>query len=418
MKRFQLRAGSLLAGMAVTAMPMIATAGITLYEEGEKSLEIGGRLQPQYRFVDADSDGQGSDSGDDFFLRRMRFYIEGTLTENIYGIWQVDFGDTSDDPEVKDAFIHYSGLPAGNIQVGNMNVPYSRELLTSSKRQQFVERTVVGDHNFGVPDRQMGILYNVAPSDLFEVSAGVFNAGLESDLDKVDFESRVSEDPDYFGKMFAGRIDFTPLGSFKLAQGAFGEETKFGVGLNGFYWENDDDAGFDGFDPGDSPEGEYDNVTGLGIDAAFRAGYFSADAAVQYTNAEVTNDTRDFLADNGAAAGTGFVNGDGEAEFMTYMIKGGYMIVPSKLEFTAGFSALDLDDGYRDTAGNVISDDMDKRYSAGLNYFFNKHNSKIQLTYEIGRDVLYANDANGQVVAPSNIGDDQNTLFLQFQQVL
>ena len=115
MNRFQLRAMGVLAGAAVTAMPMLASAGITLYEEGDKSLEIGGRLQPQYRLVDADSEGQGSDSGDDFFLRRMRFYIEGTLTKDIYGIWQVDFGGVSDDPEVKDAFINYSGLPAGEM---------------------------------------------------------------------------------------------------------------------------------------------------------------------------------------------------------------------------------------------------------------------------------------------------------------
>ena len=53
-----------------------------------------------------------------------------------------------------------------------------------------------------------------------------------------------------------------------------------------------------------------------------------------------------------------------------------------------------------------------------MNYFFNKHDAKIQLTYEIGRDVLYANDANGQVINAADIGEDQNTLFLQFQQVL
>lgn len=418
MIRFQYRTASVLAGMATAAMPMIASAGITLYEEGEKSLEIGGRLQPQYRMVDGDSSSGSDDSGDDFFLRRMRFYIEGTVTEDIYGIWQVDFGDTSEDPEVKDAFIQYSGLPAGSIQVGNMNVPYSRELLTSSKRQQFVERTVVGDHNFGVADRQIGVLYQVAPNDLFEISAGVFNAGLESDLDKVDFESRVTEDPDYFGKMFAARLDFTPLGSFKMAQGAFGEQTKFGIGLNAFHWDNDDDAGFDDFQADSSPEGEYDTVTGLGIDAAFRSGYFSADAAVQYTDAEITDETRDALAGLGSADGIGFVNGDGDVQFTTYMIKGGYMLVPSKLEFVAGFSALDLDDGYRDSTGNVISDDMDKRYSAGLNYFFNKHNAKIQLTYEMGRDILYAEDANGQVQDTSDLGGDQNVLYLQFQQVL
>ncbi|MES1940633.1 phosphate-selective porin O and P [Salinisphaera sp. T5B8] len=402
MNRFQLRAMGVLAGAAVTAMPMLASAGITLYEEGNKSLEIGGRLQPQYRLVDGDNgDAEGSDSGDDFFLRRMRFYIEGTLTENIYGIWQVDFGDTSDDPEVKDAFINYSGLPMGNITVGNAKVPFSRELLTSSKRQQFVERTVVGDHNYGVPDRQMGVTYNLDDNDMVQGSLGIYQAGIDPSFSKVDFESRVSSDAEYFGNMVAGRIDWTPLGKFKMAQGAFGEETKFGMGLNAFTWNNDDDISDDDI------QNQYDTVNGYGVDAGFRSGYFSADAAVQYFDADTID---------GAASSTGLVDENGDAKFSTYLVKAGYMVVPSKLEFVAGFSALDPDDGFY--AGGEKYDDMDKRYSAGLNYFFNKHDAKIQLTYEIGRDVLYTNDANGQVQAPSNIGGDQNTLFLQFQQVL
>ncbi|MAS10863.1 porin [Salinisphaera sp.] len=402
MNRFQLRAGGVLAGVAMTAMPMIASAGITLYEEGEKSLEIGGRLQPQYRLVDGDNEGaEGSDSGDDFFLRRMRFYIEGTVTENIYGIWQVDFGDTSDDPEVKDAFINYSGLPMGNITVGNAKVPFSRELLTSSKRQQFVERTVVGDHNFGVPDRQMGVTYNLDDNDMVQGSIGAYQAGIDPSFSKIDFESRVSSDAEYFGNMVAGRVDITPLGAFKMAQGAFGEDIRFGIGLNAFTWNNDDDIS-----EGDI-QNQFDTVNGYGVDAAFRAGYFSMDAGVQYFDADTID---------GADTATGLVNEDGDAQFTTYLVKAGYMVVPSKLEFVAGFSALDPDDGFY--AGGENYDDMDKRYSAGLNYFFNKHNAKIQLTYEMGRDVLYTNDANGQVETPSNIGSDQNTLFLQFQQVL
>ena len=416
MKRFYTRAGGAVAAVAVTAMPMLASAGITLYDEGEKSLEIGGRLQPQYLMVDADS-GE-NDSGDDFFLRRMRFYIEGTLTENIYGIWQVDFGGVSDDPEVKDAFINYSGLPMGSITIGNHNAPFSRELLTSSKRQQFVERTVVGDHNYGVPDRQIGVSYTLDDNDMVQGQLGFYQAGLESDLSKLDFESRVSSDPDYFGNMLVGRLDWTPLGSFKKAQGAFGDETRFGIGLNAYTWGNDDDIDNSfSVDPANGDfiandvASQYDSVNAYGVDAAFRAGYFSADAAAQFYDAEVTDETRDFIG-----GPTGLVNADGDAQFATYMVKGGYMLVPSKLEFVAGFSALDPDDGFYANGQNY--DDMDKRYSAGLNYFFNKHNAKIQLTYEMGRDVLYTNDAGGQVQSPSNIGDDQNTLYLQFQQVL
>ena len=51
----------------------------------------------------------------------------------------------------------YSGFDAMDITVGNTNFCFSRELLTSSKNQQLVERTFVGDHNYGTPDRQAGI---------------------------------------------------------------------------------------------------------------------------------------------------------------------------------------------------------------------------------------------------------------------
>jgi|GEM_PF-422643 len=399
MKPFHKCAGGTVAAIAMTAMPMLASAGITLYEEGDKSLEIGGRLQPQYRYVDGDNEA-GDDSGDDFFLRRLRFYIEGTVTENIYGIWQIDFGDQSDDPEVKDAFINYSGLPMGTITVGNHYVPFSREALTSSKRQQFVERTVVGDHNFGVPDREMGVSYNLNSSDQLQGSIGAYQAGIDPSFSKLDFESRVSSDAEYFGNMVAGRVDWTPLGAFKLAQGAFGEEMKFGLGANAFTWNNDDDVTLDDVDQ------QYDSVTGYGVDAAFRLGYFSVDAGVQYFD----GDTR------GDVTSTGLIDDSGDANFTTYLLKGGYMVVPTKLELVAGFSGLDTDDGFR--SDGEVFDDMDKRYSIGANYFFNKHKAKIQMTYEIGRDVLYSNDANDQVPNPSNIGGDQNTLFIQFQQVI
>lgn len=398
---FQFRATGAFAGAAITAMPMIASAGVTLYDEGQKSLEIGGRLQPQYRLVDSD---EGT-SGDDLFLRRMRFYIEGSVSADIYGKWQIDFGDTSEDPEVKDAFIAYSGLTAGRITVGNFNVPYARELLASSKRQQFVERTVVGNHNFGVPDRQIGAKYSLG-NELVQGDIGIFKAGVDPSFGKIDFESNVSSDAEYFGNLAAGRLNFTPLGEVDdYRQGAFGVEPGLGIGVNAFTWNNDDDVALDTVDQ------QYDTINGYGVDAAFRAGYFSADAAYQITDA----DTR------GDVARTGFVNASGDAKFSTVLLKAGYMIVPTRLELVAGFSGLKPDDAVyvnNDDGSVTAIDDMDKRYSLGLNYFFNKHNAKIQLTYEMGRNVLYADDANGQVRQPAAIGDDQNRLFLQFQQVL
>ncbi len=386
MKRNDRRVGGVLLGTALATAPMLASAGITLYDEGDKSLEIGGRLQAQYKYVDSDEtdSADAPDSVDDFFFRRLRFYIEGTVTENIYGIWQVDFSDDSSEPEVKDAFIQYSGLPVGVFIVGNHNVPFSRELLTSSKRQQTVERQFVGDHDFGVPDRQMGISYS-AEFDNVIASAGAFQAGIDPSFSKIDFESRVSGDFGYAGNMVAGRIDFNPFGNFGLAEGAFGSEMKLGIGVNGYTWSNDDDVTLA------SVPNQYDSVDGLGVDTGFKMGYFSAGAGYQTFSGET----------RGGVVSTGLVDDSGDVEFDTWLAEGGYMIIPNKLEGVLAYSVLDTEK----------FDDPDKRISIGANYFFNKHNAKIQLTYEIGQDVIDT-DGNTRQFA------DQNRLFLQFQQVI
>lgn len=369
----------LLSAMIIAGAPMLATAGVTVYEDGDKYAEIGGRLQVQYLREDPDS----GESVDDLFFRRLRFYIEGTVTKDIYGIWQVDFGDTSESPEVKDAYIRYSGIPVGAITVGNHNVPFSRELLTSSKRQQFVERQFVGDHNYGVPDRQIGISWS-AKGETVIGSVGVYQAGIDNDFDDVDFESRATDDAVYFGNMLAARLDFNPFGHFKMAQGAFGEDFKLGVGVNAYTWSNDEDI--EPFEI-DGVLDQYDSITGAGVDAAVRSGYLSIDAAYQTFSADVLT---------GAAAGVGIVDTGGDADFDTMLAKAGYMFLPNRFEGVLGYSALDAD----------AWSETDTRLSIGGNFFINKHNAKIQVTYEMGKDV------------EGEPGEDANTLYIQFQQVL
>lgn len=367
--------------LGVGATGLLATpanADITLYEKDDKSLKIGGRIQPQYRLVDPE---EGS-STDDFFLRRFRIEIQGTLTKDWAGAWQIDFGEEGNEPEVKDAFLQYQGLAIGDVTIGNHYVPFSREAITSSKRQQLVERTFVGDHNFGVPDRQMGI--SLKGGDMLQYWVGVYNGGLDPSASKLDFEPRVNADAEYFGPLVGGRVDFFPFGEVKFAQGDFEQsDFKLGVGVNAFTWNNDDDQVVDG-------GGDYDEVTGAGVDVAVRMAGLSVDVAYQTFTSETVDKT--------------FTDGiiqNGEGDFDTYAIEGGYMIVPDTLELVAGYQVLDID----------ALEDQDQRVSVGLNYFFNKYDDKVQLTYEIGTKV-FATDGN------TESGEDQNRLFIQFQHLI
>ncbi|MDY6942463.1 MAG: porin, partial [Pseudomonadota bacterium] len=326
--------------------------------------------------------GPDADATDDFFLRRMRFYIEGSVTENWSGIWQVDFGKESENPAIKDAYIQYSGLSAGKIIIGNHNAPFSRELLTSSKRQQLVERTFVGDHNYGTPDRQMGI--SIKGGDNFQYQVGVYNAGIDPSTSKLDWESRTSEDAEYFGYMVAGRLDFYPMGKFKKAQGDFARDKfQLGVGVNAYTWSNDDDT-YAGADPAIVAPGEYESVTGYGADVAVRGAGLSVDA--EYNS---------YSSDTNSDSFSGGLIEDGSGDFATYSVEGGFMVVPSKLEIVAGYQGLDAD----------AWDETWTRMSIGANWFFSKHKDKIQFEYQMGDDVQGVKD------------DEETIIYVQFQHV-
>lgn len=120
------------AGVLTIAAPQTRAAGITVYKDGDKYVKLGGRIQLQYHLVDPDS----GDSSDSLFFRRFRPYIEGSLHKDWKGKFQWDMGKASGDNEIaiKDAYLQYKGVENIKVTVGNANFPFSRELLTSSKK--------------------------------------------------------------------------------------------------------------------------------------------------------------------------------------------------------------------------------------------------------------------------------------------
>jgi hypothetical protein len=319
---------------------------------------------------------------DDLDFRRLRPYLafERGAWE---GIIQVDFAGSNH--AIKDAFITYKGNDWGKLAVGNHTVPFAREQITSSKRQQLVERTFVGDHDFGVPDRQMGVsLAGVQRANL-QWALGAFKAGIDPSINKLDFVTTADNAAEYDGNLFGGRLDWYPRGGFKMAQGDFGntDPLLIGLGANAYIWRNDDDRVVD-------PASDYDAIDGVGIDLAVRWRGLSVDAAYQHFSTKTLD-----------AGFTGGMIENGEGDFATWAIEGGYMIVPDHLELTAAYQVLDVD----------ALADKDSRFSVGVNYFFDAHNTKLQLTYEAGDSVF---DVDGNTIR----GADQNRLFLQLQHVL
>ncbi|MCP3977879.1 MAG: hypothetical protein GY716_00920 [bacterium] len=365
------------------------SAGIVVYEEGNKKIEVGGRIQLQYLNINPES----GDSRDDVFFRRLRPYIAGTVTEDWYGKIQFDFGKSLDSDEVaiKDAFMRYSGFKAEGLKlsIGNTKTPFSREFLTSSKRQQHVERTFTGDHNFGSPDRQLGLrLDGKASSGKFSYSAAVGAEHHDPASGRMDFDSPVNRQGDWNeGWVAAGRVDFHPLGYMKFDQGDFrSDDWKFTVGASGFTWSNDDDNNTFTDDDGlslDPDKADLDSATGFEVSSGLRGHGLSVDAAFQVVSGDTV--VEDF---------TGGIYLDGTTDLEKITVEGGYMVLKN-LELALGFESQDADNYQTEF----------ERVDVSVNWFWNKHKAKLQLTHRMATNVAGEEDV------------DIDTTFLQAQYV-
>ena len=349
-----------------TAMPAIA--GITVYKDGDKFVKMGGRIQMQYHYVDPD-DGE---STDEMFFRRLRPYVEGSLHKDWLGKFQMDFGkaDGENEVAVKDAYMQYSGFEGVKVIAGNANFPFSREFLTSSKYQQLVERSFVGDHDYGTPDRNLG-LHLTGESGNITWGASAAQASIDPDEDKLDFDTPVNKNDDFNeGWIFGGRVDYHPFGILKFSQGDFAGDTKATISLAAFQWNNDDDNNTYTDDNDVDIDGvgkmDVDSVTGYEISGAFRAAGFSVDA--EYNRFDVDAVDSDF---------NGGLYKDGSTELTNWSIEGGYMVMANKLELVAAYQLQDAD----------TYDEEWTRTSVGANWFFHKHDIKLQATYTMNESV-------------------------------
>ena len=364
-----------------------AAAGVTVYQDGDKFVKVGGRIQLQYYYEDPDhADPLASDeSSDDLFFRRFRLYVEGGLYRDWSGKFQWEMGKAKDGDElqVKDAFMQYTGVPDLKIRLGNNDFAFSREYLTSTKRQQLVERPFTGDHNYGVPDKNLGLHFiGHAAGKKITYGAAVASASIDPDVKKLDFDTPVNRNDDFNeGWMAGGRVEFHPLGEIKYAQGDFDRDVKFAVGAGAYRWSNDDDNNTDTEDNGTLKKGAYkdeepstgiiervdvDAVTGVEASASFRGYGLSIDG--QYNSYE---------ADSVVSNVTAGIFENGEADLESHSVKGGYMVIPSRLELAAGYQVLDADTYAEEWT----------RTSFGLNWFIKKHDIKLQLTHRVGENV-------------------------------
>lgn len=387
-KRF-LSVSATMSVLAIACLAVPAVAGVVVYEEGDKKVELGGRIQIQYVNISED----GGESQDEVFFRRLRPYIAGTVSKNWWGKFQFDLGKSIDGNEVaiKDAYMQYKGWDNMTLTIGNSKTPFSREFLASSKRQQTVERGFVGDHNFGSPDRQLGFKlegHNESKKVTWAAAAG--GQQVDPDARRIDFDTPVNNAADWNeGLVVAGRIDFHPKGFVAFDQGDFQtEEIRYNFSLGFFNWENDgDNNSYTDSVTGlstSSSKADLDSADGFEASAGIRGHGFSADAEYQIVNGDTVDRT---------FTGGAFLSGSTQLD--KYQVEGGYVLPGNKMEFAGKIQSMDADNFETAWEAKEIA----------FNYFWNKHKVKAQFVYRMGKNVFGVE------------GEDLDTALMQWQFV-
>jgi hypothetical protein len=265
------------------------------------------------------------------------------------------------------------------LRIGNSSFPFSREYMTPFTRQELVERTFVGDLNYGTPDKNVGFHLRGHRGDriiTYRASASI--GSVQADDTRLRFNTPVNEIEDYSdGYMIGGRVDYHPLGFVKFQQGDFSGKTRYTLGASAYAWNNDGDIAITAQQEAE----EVDSITALAISGAFRSHGFSIDAQYNTFDSELVD-----------ASHSGGLYRNGKTTLNNASIEGGYMFY-NRIELVAGYQTQDAD--------NYAT--RWKRSSLGANWFIKGNDIKLQLTYRMGENLDGAS------------GNDKDEIFLQTQ---
>jgi phosphate-selective porin len=323
------------------------------------SLKLNGRLQTRFTAFDLDGAGSDVDNLSSFTIPRMRLSVGGHIYSP-HVRYQIEYdlrGElvvtrvTADDTDgsgdldeievgarqtagLRWGYIDFTKYELAQLRVGQMKVPFGNQELTSSGSQQFVERSVASvafspsyDQGVQVSGRTKG--------KNFGYMAGAFNGNGTVSRNQILNNNK--------GFRYAARVHFDPTGEYKLEESAVDHPEKFNWTI-GAAWTRaaDDDAA------------ELDATT---LDYFF---------AFKYRPLSFTAEWFERSQENSAGPDTDL---DG------YIAQAGLFVVPKRLEVALRRSEVDPD--------SEVDDNEVVESRLAVNWFFMKHNFKLQLDYGV-----------------------------------
>lgn len=331
--------------------------------DGSFLLEVAGQIQFRHLSSFNHSSAVGQDEEDQGFnIRRTKLSFSGHVEAG--GQWEygilLAYNRGNGNIFAEDVVIGRSIADGMKVQAGLMKLPFLREELTSSKRQLAVERASVTE--FFTLNRAEQVQLVISPMDnvkaVLAFSDGANSGNTNIGGDTVEYA-------------FTGRIDVALAGDLKqIKDFAAWSGESFGAFVGAaFHYQ-----GGDGFNAATVPGSA--NILSWTIDGSIETNGLNVFVAV------MGNSISDTVNASPATPG---VPGSAEVDQLGFLIQGGYMVVPDKLEPFIRYEYIDADGN---TAAPANLNDTAHIITFGVNYYVKKHNAKFTA------DVVWLVDAD------------------------
>ncbi|MEM1109781.1 MAG: porin [Planctomycetota bacterium] len=333
--------------------------------DGAFRLNFGFQSQVRYiaNFRDEETAGE-DDTLTGFQLRRTKFKFSGNIGDPKISYGVTISGNRNSNNAVFEAIkLGYKFDNGIKIEGGRFKAPFSFDELTSSSRQQTVERSFVNEQ-FTVGFTE-GVMATFNPVDEAKVRVMINDGQGAGEGGNGDF----NETPVDFG--ITARVDYV-----------IGEDTKGGFAKDYTSWSGDDRniniGGAFHYQADDDAEGTFtDDLTQFTADVLYNEAGISAFGAV-------------YFADTG------------DDDLFGLQLQGGYTI-DDKIEPFVRYEYVDFDD----TENSLLT--------VGVNYFFKKHKAKFTVDGIFSFDEL-TSVSDGFGLEENAAGDDEQfALRAQFQ---
>lgn len=359
------------------------------YDDSNRWLDFGILVQGEY----LNNTPTNGPSTEQVFFRRLRPTIMGGM-DDWQAILQMDFGSgvngTESATTVRWVNFQYTGFEQAHATFGSFKPWFSRELITLGPHLQTIERSPVGNTNYGNPDYMIGVSWDKMLENrkvAYYTSVGLQDH--EQGATQMAMRSPANGPTNANqGWLVTGRLDYYPIGEMPYdprplhtpAQIAYNrgdfhtDSWKVLVSTAMFGWWNDGDKNpytTNGVS-NSTTNADLNRSVGAEVSSGVRGFGVSADVEYQYIRGNLVDPNF-----------TGGLYVGGVTSLNKFSANGGYML-PRNVELVGAWSVVDATGFQRSLTETTV----------GMNWFVMKYAVRFSATYSFQCNVNGVPDSN------------------------